>query len=166
MADNEYIPEPEMDDAPVATLERPTPEPARVTAAVAAGQALLPSLIGLAYEPGMLEYHRDVDLSILVDHPKLREPPTAARSRWREQMSREQLERFEAIAGDLLAELGYERAVPSPSRRAQTLAGAERAALSARVASWHAALTVVRRSPVWRLRQVYVRRTAHPASPR
>ena len=122
--------------------------------------------LGLEYEPAMLEYHRDVDLSILVDHPKLREPPTAARSRWREQMSRKQLERFEAIAGDLLAELGYERAVPSPSRRAQTLAGAERAALSARVASWHAALTVVRRSPVWRLRQVYVRRTAHPTSPR
>ena len=37
--DTQYIPEP--DDAPVATLERPTPEPARVSAAVAAGQALV-----------------------------------------------------------------------------------------------------------------------------
>lgn len=40
MADDaQYIPEP--DDAPVATLERPTPEPAHVSAAVAAGQALV-----------------------------------------------------------------------------------------------------------------------------
>ena len=47
-----YIPEPADDERvstavvepPVATLERPTPEPARVTAAVAAGRALLPSL--------------------------------------------------------------------------------------------------------------------------
>lgn len=53
MADDEYIPEPDTDDAPVAILERPTPEPARVTAAVNAGQALLPSLDAGTLEQSM-----------------------------------------------------------------------------------------------------------------
>ena len=38
------IPEPDDQDTTVAILERPAPEPAQVTAAVAAGHALLPSL--------------------------------------------------------------------------------------------------------------------------
>ena len=49
--DAQYIPEP--DDAPTAILERPTPAPARVTAAVAAGQALLPSLDARTLEQSM-----------------------------------------------------------------------------------------------------------------
>jgi hypothetical protein len=37
---------------------------------------------------------------------------------WRTQMCTGDVERFEAAAGDLLEELGYERAVPNPSSRA------------------------------------------------
>jgi hypothetical protein len=37
---------------------------------------------------------------------------------WRAEMPAEDLERFEAVAGDLLQELGYERAFPFPSSRA------------------------------------------------
>jgi hypothetical protein len=38
---------------------------------------------------------------------------------WRRDMPREDLESIEAIAGDLLDELGYERAVPDPPREAK-----------------------------------------------
>ena len=65
------------------------------------------------------------------------------------------VELFEAIAGDLLSELGYERAFPRPGHRAR--AAAERAAYGARLAAWRIALPLVRKSPVWRLRQAYIR---------
>ena len=68
-------------------------------------------------------------------------------------------ERFEAIAGGLLAELGYERAHPKPSAAARASATLHREALAARIALWDAALVLVRKSPVWRLRQVHIRRT-------
>jgi hypothetical protein len=43
-------------------------------------------------------------------------PPTPGLRDWRTQMAPAALERFEAAAGDLLDELGYERAVVRPSR--------------------------------------------------
>jgi hypothetical protein len=51
-------------------------------------------------------------------HGNVARPPTTTRD-WREQMSREDLEVVEAIAGDLLAEMGYERAVEHPGAAAQ-----------------------------------------------
>jgi hypothetical protein len=66
-------------------------------------------------------------------------------------------ELFEALAGDLLSELGYERAHPRPGRRARALA--EQAAYGARLAVWSHALPLVRKSPLWRARQVYIRRS-------
>lgn len=113
------------------------------------------AFLGLEFEPGMLQYHREG----LPDHPMLAEAPRPGRSRWREQLAPGQVERFEAVAGDLLAELGYERAFPRPSARARARAAAERAAFAARTRSWHGALAVVRRTPAWRARQVYIRRT-------
>lgn len=118
------------------------------------------SFLGLEFEEGMLDYHRGVDLSLLPDHPLLAAPPKPARSRWREQMPRNDVRRFEAIAGDLLEDLGYDRAEGSPGLPDRWRARATRTALAVRVASWWAALAVVRRSPVWRARQVYIRRTA------
>jgi hypothetical protein len=59
----------------------------------------------------------------------------------------------------LLAALGYERAHPDPSTAARARALFHRAALASRIALWDAALAVVRRSPAWRLRQVYIQRT-------
>ncbi len=118
------------------------------------------AFLGLDYEPAMLEYHRDFDPRQLQDHPRLAQPPTKDVRRWREQMRPADVERFEAIAGGVLAEYGYERAFPAPSRAARARAAAERAALNARILSWDAALVVARRSPVWRARQVYIRRTS------
>ncbi|HSK15823.1 MAG TPA: sulfotransferase [Gaiellaceae bacterium] len=118
------------------------------------------SFLGLGFEPAMLEYHRDVDPGTLQDHPRLAEPPTPGVRDWRRQLAPRKLERFEAIAGTLLGELGYPRAYPDPSRAALARARLERAAFRARLSSFRAALTVVRRSPAWRVRQVYVRRTS------
>jgi hypothetical protein len=115
--------------------------------------------LGLDVEPHMLEYHRDVDRGRLLDHPLLAEPPKEARSRWRRQMPPEDVRRFEAIAGDLLERLGYERELWLEPRH-RLRAAADRAAFGARVASWRASLALVRRTPAWRTRQIYIRRTA------
>jgi Sulfotransferase family len=116
------------------------------------------SFLGLGYEPAMLEYHRATDLDITVDHVLLERPPEQTARKWREQMADRDVELFEAIAGDVLSELGYERAHPDPGRRAR--AAAERCLYAARVGAWGAVLPLWRKSPAWKLRQVYIRRTA------
>jgi hypothetical protein len=51
-------------------------------------------------------------------HGRAATAPSAVRD-WRRDMPREDLEAVEAAAGDLLGELGYERAVPDPPREAR-----------------------------------------------
>jgi hypothetical protein len=121
------------------------------------------AFLGLGFEHTMLEYHRDVDPERLLDHPKLAEPPGPGRSRWRDELEPGQVEQFEGVAGDVLAACGYERAFPRPSRRALARGGAVRAAFAARLRCWRTAIVVVRKSPAWRARQVYIRRTASAA---
>jgi Sulfotransferase family len=116
------------------------------------------TFLGLRFEPQMLEYHRGVDPGTLQDHPRLEQPPTTGLRDWREQMAPRDVELFEAVAGPLLADLGYPRACPEPSGLARARAALERAAFWARLGSWRAALALVRRSPAWRLRQAYIRR--------
>jgi len=116
--------------------------------------------LGLEFEPAMLAYHEGVDGSTLEDHPLLAKPPTAGMRRWQEQMSAADAQVFEAIAGDTLLELGYERAYPDPTGRARAYGAAVDASYRARLASWKGSLAVVRRSPAWRVRQAYIRRTA------
>jgi hypothetical protein len=115
------------------------------------------AFLGMEFEPAMLEYHREADLDITVDHVLLARPPVTTARNWREQLAHRDVELFEAIAGDALSELGYERAFPRPRRRVRALT--ERALYVARVYAWHAVLPLVRRSLAWRLRQVYIRRT-------
>jgi hypothetical protein len=116
--------------------------------------------LGLELEPAQLEYHRDVDPARLQDHPRLAEPPRKDVRRWRDEMSPAGQELFEAIAGGLLSQLGYERAVPAPSARARARAAAELAAYRSRLALWNGGLRAFRRSSVWRARQAYVRRSS------
>ena len=97
------------------------------------------------------------------DHPRLAQPPTAGLRAWRTQMAQRDVERFEAITGPLLGELGYPRAFPAPSGAARTRAALERAAFRARLTTWDGALELARRSPAWPLRQVYIRRTSPEA---
>ena len=49
-------------------------------------------------------------------------PITSGMRNWRTEMPVKDVERFEDAAGDLLEELGYERAVPNPSSEALELA--------------------------------------------
>jgi hypothetical protein len=121
------------------------------------------AFLGLAFEPGMLEYHREVRPETLQDHPRLAAPPTLRTRDWREQLAPRDAERFEAIAGPLLEELGYPRAHPQPSRSARARARLEREAFRMRVRSWRTGLALVRRSPAWRARQVYIRLTSTSA---
>ena len=114
--------------------------------------------LALEYEPAMLEYHRREDPGLYADHPRLAQPPVRDARSWRKEMAPADVELFEAVAGDLLADLGYERVHPRPGRRAR--AAAERIAYGARLGAWRAALPLVRKSPLWRLRQVYIRRSA------
>lgn len=90
-------------------------------------EAVLRSLctfVELPYDPAMLTYHRQADRILeSTPHPehheRLRLPPTRGLRDWRTQMDEESLELFEALAGDLLAEVGYERgaeAIPASIR--------------------------------------------------
>jgi hypothetical protein len=116
--------------------------------------------LGLEFEPGMLAYHEGVNASTLEDHPLLAKPPTAGTRSWQEEMRPTDVQVFEAVAGRTLSELGYERSYPRPTSRARAYASAADASYRARLASWRGSLAVVRRSPVWRVRQAYIRRTA------
>jgi LPS sulfotransferase NodH len=121
--------------------------------------------LGLDFDSAMLEYHRAGRGEVLVDHPKLASPPTRDLRRWRSELPPRELARFEAIAGGTLSELGYERGAPSPGTADRVRAALTTAAMRARIHSWHPALKVIRRLPVWRLRQVFIRKTARGPTP-
>ena len=81
--------------------------------------AVLCSFLGLPYDDAMLKFHEgrekaDPDL----DAKKGWRPLTQGLRKWSEQMSAEDLRRFEAASGYLLDELGYPRAVPDPPEEA------------------------------------------------
>jgi hypothetical protein len=119
--------------------------------------------LGLEFEPEMLGYHRNRKAEPLPDHPRLALPPTLGR-RWQEQMSTDEAECFDAIAGDLLVELGYPRGPSASSLKVRARALLHRALLAARIRLWDTALVLVRRSPIWRLRQIYIERTFRKGS--
>ena len=118
--------------------------------------------IGLTFEDSMLEFYRDFDASdgTLVNHLRLAEPPSPSGRTWRETMRSDDVERFEAVAGDLLDELGYERAFPRPSAGARARMLLAEAASSGKVASMRLLMPTVRRSPIWRWKQSRLLRRA------
>lgn len=79
------------------------------------------SFLGVAYSPAMVRYHERADeiLSGLRHDAHLqgvRRPPSADRD-WRRDLTHHQIELFEAIAGDLAAELGYPLVTTGRGRR-------------------------------------------------
>ncbi|MGH2787255.1 MAG: sulfotransferase family protein [Actinomycetota bacterium] len=87
--------------------------------------------IDLSYEPQMLRYFDRGDVvpdrlreHLSRGHQNLRRPPTKGLRDWQQEMATEDIELFEAIAGDLLTELGYERTVSRFSMRARAAAAA------------------------------------------
>ncbi len=123
------------------------------------------SFLGLDFEPAMLEYHERFSAGHPIDHASLARPPDPGVRRWREEMSDRDQRRFEAIAGDVLTQLGYERRYQRLGRRDRLRARIERRALAARIATFDLAVAVARKGPVWRLRQVYMRRAHVEGTP-
>jgi hypothetical protein len=117
-------------------------DPARTVAAVCA-------FAELPFEPDMLAYPGAVDVSEKPHQQRLLRPPTAGVRSWRDDMSPDDAAAFEAVAGGLLADLGYE--VVSTAR-AGTRAALSRAAYGARLAAWNVTAAAVQRSPLWRRR--------------
>jgi hypothetical protein len=103
----------------------------------------------IPFEPEMLEFAGAVDVSEKPHHQRLLQPPTSGLRDWRTQMADEDVHAFEAIAGDLLGELGYElRGGAEPGARAS----AALAWYRLRMGVWNAAAYATQRSPFWRRR--------------
>jgi hypothetical protein len=83
--------------------------------------ARLCGFLGVPYDERMLRFHegRTRDEPGL-DAKKAWRPVTPGLRSWRSEMAPDDVERFEAAAGELLDELGYERAVADPPPRART----------------------------------------------
>jgi hypothetical protein len=74
------------------------------------------AFIGVAYSDAMPRFHEGRTRSEPgLDAKQAWLPITPGLRDWRTQMPPEQVERFEAVAGDLLEELGYERGAVQPS---------------------------------------------------
>jgi Sulfotransferase family len=83
--------------------------------------------LGVSYDEGMLRFHEGRE----KDNPRLDaksawRPITPGLRDWRTEMRPADVERFEAVAGDLLDELGYPRRAPQPSPIASRRAGLAR----------------------------------------
>lgn len=84
--------------------------------------------VDLEFESAMFNYFDRVDSVIHSSrhpesHQHLKLPPTPGLRDWRSNMTKGDLEIFEALAGDLLSELGYERAFDHVSFGARAEAG-------------------------------------------
>ncbi len=105
----------------------------------------------IPFVPGMLEYTGQVDVSDKPHQQRLLQPPKVGVRDWRTELGADEALAFEAVAGDLLVELGYP--LLSPPARAPGLR--ERAGIAsyrARLAAWNGTTAAVQRSPLWRLR--------------
>jgi len=87
--------------------------------------AALCEFLKLPYDESMLRFHEDREEIASGDpmNPAW-QPITSGLRDWRTQTSEENVERFEAVAGELLDELGYVRAFPCP--RPESLEAASR----------------------------------------
>ena len=105
----------------------------------------------------MLDYRASVDVTSKPHQTSLGKAPTPGLRDWRDEMARPDVESFERVAGDLLAELGYELTTRAP--------GASRPPSETRC--WGRYRTqggglerpssrAVYRSPLWRRRHPYV----------
>jgi hypothetical protein len=105
----------------------------------------------IPFVPAMLEYAGAVDVSRKPHQQRLLQPPTTGVRDWRSELEEADVRAFEAVAGDLLADLGYEvLGQPRSSARVPLVS------YRARLAAWNAAAAAVQRSPLWRRRHARV----------
>jgi len=107
------------------------------------------SFAALPFEPAMLDYVGHTDAAAKPHQRSLERPPTPGLRDWRNEFGPEDVAAFEAVAGDLLGELGYEL---SSDGRATLAARAKRLSYGARVSAWLAASGALQRSPAWKRR--------------
>jgi hypothetical protein len=103
----------------------------------------------LPFELAMLDYAGAVDVSAKPHQQRLLTPPTTGVRSWREDLASEEVAAFEASAGELLSELGYDRGSEAAPGARQALA---RRWYDARLTAWTAATSLVQRSPLWHRR--------------
>lgn len=101
----------------------------------------------LSFEPAMVDYAGRVDVSRQPHQQSLTRPPTAGLRDWRTDMTADDVRAFEAVAADLLAELGYDTTGVVTAR-----GRLRRLSYAGRVKAWNASGRAVRRSPLWRRR--------------
>jgi hypothetical protein len=107
---------------------------------------------GLDYEPAMVDYAGSVDVSAKPHQQRLKQPPTRAVRDWRTDLAAQEVAAFEAVAGDLLRELGYETShEPGAGGRVKL------ASYRARALAWRGAGFALRRSLLWRRRHPLLR---------
>jgi hypothetical protein len=98
--------------------------------------------LGVPFDDAMLHHEetfvarKTKDGSIL--HASVGKPVTAGLRDWRSQMEASEIDRFEAMAGAFLDELGYERMAAQPSAESVRAAAEIRAAFRSLTASQHA----------------------------
>ena len=134
---------------------------------VASPEAVVRSVCDFAaipFDTAMLEYAGAVDVSAKPHQQRLRQPPTAGVRDWRSELDADDARAFEAVAGDLLAELDYELLDPPP-RAPRVGARLALASYRARLGAWNAAVSATQRSPLWRRRHPPVTTPALSASP-
>ena len=103
------------------------------------------AFLGLEYDEAMLDYARKTDSAAKQHQRRLNEPPRVGVRNWRTEMSRSDVEGFEAVAGDLLYELGYEVATRGHDR-------ARLGVYRMKTAAWRGVGAAIQRSPLWRRR--------------
>ena len=101
----------------------------------------------LPYEPAMLDYAGSVDVTAKPHQQSLTRPPTPGLRDWRTEMPAGHVRAFEAVAGDVLADLGYD-----VGGRVTAGGRARRTTYVARIRAWNASASALRRSPLWRRR--------------
>jgi len=109
------------------------------------------SFAEIPFEPGMLDYVGAADVAEKPHQRRLRQPPTTGLRSWRHDSPADDVRSFEAVAGDLLAELGYE-VTSASSGLSSARADLRRGWYAARLAGWNASVSALQRSPLWRRR--------------
>jgi hypothetical protein len=76
---------------------------------------LLCAFLGVPFDEAMLRFHEEqAKLDPGLESKRAHLPVTPCLRDWQSQMPAEEMEKFEAAAGELLDELGYTRALPRP----------------------------------------------------
>jgi Sulfotransferase family len=100
---------------------------------------------GLPYLDEMLGYVGQTESARKEHQQRLNEPPRVGVRDWRTEMPAQDVAGFEAVAGDLLHELGYEVSTRGHGRT-------KLAIYRAKTAAWRAVGALTQRSPLWRRR--------------